>query len=459
MNLLARYACLAVVLYAVAWGLASARSVTTGEPIEFKVADAWGYYAYLPSFVIDGNLDFARQPIQGRPDAQGRPKQNRWPVGLALTIAPSFLLAHAIALPVHAVTGWAWFEPDGYSPVYAVLTLAQLLGFAALAFALGERLLRERFGVRPSAAFAAVLVFAFGTHYLWYAVREPYLSHVADAAWVLVAAWAFHRSDVASRGRAGLTWPWLGVFGFALAMGVACRMTGAVVLLPLLLVMAALLARRRRWRDLAVGLALVPLAGLPLAAQAAVLNEVAPFPPESGVHDTESAESAELPVSPADVGYERREVFLWTRPALVRTLLSSRSGLLFFAPVLIVAFVGVGRELWGGGWRDPLLAGLVASWLALWYLNSAWYAWWFGSSFGQRAMLGLSALGVIGLGLGLETVAAAEPARRRRLLRLIAVSVLWCWLLFGLRLLKVIPHNRFVVPLEKQTNVGFWTRF
>ena len=453
-----RYLILALILYAAAWALGSVRSLTTGNPVEFRMGDAWGYYAYLPSLVIDGNLDFANQPIYGLYEerGEGEEKHNRWPIGLAITVAPGFLLAHALAVPVYGVTGWAWFRPDGYSQIYSALTLAQLLGFAVACFALGERLLRERYGVRRGAAFAAVVVAVFGTHYLWYALREPFLSHVANAAWVLAAAWAFHRVDLASRESSGRAWPWLGVFGFALAMSVACRMTGAAVLLPLPLVLAGLLASRGRWRQMALGLALVPLAALPLAAQAVALRHVAP-PPTTTADDAGVVEH--LVVTPDEAGYAQPERFYWSRPALVRTLLSSRNGLLFFAPVLIVAFVGVGRRLWDGGWRDPLLATLALGWLALWYVNACWYAWWFGSSFGQRAMLGLSVLGVLGLGFGFESVAAAGPARRRRLTRLIAVSVLWCWLLFGLRLLKLVPHDKFVVPLEKQTNFGFWTRF
>ena len=38
----------------------------------------------------------------------------------------------------------------------------------------------------------------------------------------------------------------------------------------------------------------------------------------------------------------------------------------------------------------------------LWYVNSSWYAWWFGESFGARAFLELSVLFVLGLGFAFE---------------------------------------------------------
>ena len=93
-----RYPLLALLLYAAAWGLGGVRAAATGRPVEFKAADAWGYYAYLPAVLIDGNVEFQNQPIYGAdPSAEGQ-TLNRWPIGLALTIAPAFLLAHALAV-------------------------------------------------------------------------------------------------------------------------------------------------------------------------------------------------------------------------------------------------------------------------------------------------------------------------------------------------------------------------
>ena len=392
-----RYPLLALLLYAAAWGLGGVRAAATGRAVEFKSADAWGYYAYLPAVLIDGNLQFQNQPIYGTDPAAEGQKLNRWPIGLALTIAPAFLLAHALAVPVHAATGWAAFAPDGYSYVYTVLTLAQLIAFAVLCLSLGERLLRGRFGVRPRAAWAAVLVGVFGTNYLWYILREPYLSHVANGSWVMLAAYAFHRADAATRDPAARVWPWLGLFGFAAAMSVACRITGAVVLLPMVVLLAATVVRRGRATELLKVLPLAPAAALPIALQLWAMPQVLALVGIGGfIHN---------------LGYDDEEMFYWTRPALLRTLASSRGGLLFFAPVLLVAAVGLAGRLRRGGWRDPLLAGLGLGWLVLWYLNGAWYAWWFGSAFGQRAMLSLSVLGLIGLGLAFESAAAADPRR------------------------------------------------
>src|SRR5262249_37459374 len=100
-------------------------AVSFKPSFDLIVSDGRGYYVYLPSLVIDGDLDFRNQMLEHGP-AAGRPAlergltprglvANRYPVGLALTLAPAFLAAHAAAEAGHAATGWGWLAPDGYS--------------------------------------------------------------------------------------------------------------------------------------------------------------------------------------------------------------------------------------------------------------------------------------------------------------------------------------------------------
>ena len=82
-------------------------------------------------------------------------------------------------------------------------------------------------------------------------------------------------------------------------------------------------------------------------------------------------------------------------------------------------------------------------------MNAAWRYWWFGSSFGQRAMLSLLPLYVIGLALAFRW-AATHRRRFRVTAAVVLVSAAWMWGLFSLRLLKLIPHDDFVIPVEKR---------
>ena len=52
------YALVAVLLWLVALGLVLARAHVKRTNVDFAVGDAVGYYAYLPSLVIDGGLSY-----------------------------------------------------------------------------------------------------------------------------------------------------------------------------------------------------------------------------------------------------------------------------------------------------------------------------------------------------------------------------------------------------------------
>ena len=75
-------------------------------------------------------------------------------------------------------------------------------------------------------------------------------------------------------------------------------------------------------------------------------------------------------------GYNANESFHWLHPALFSTLFSDFHGLFFWSPVLLLSVIGFIWYFTRRGQRfDGLLVSLLISLAALWYLNSAWYAW------------------------------------------------------------------------------------
>src|SRR5690606_22701025 len=75
--------------------------------LNFVVSDGRGYYVYLPSLILDGDLDFSNQ-IKDHwdvdfsegllvPNTATGKIGNKYPIGTALTLAPAFLTCHVIA--------------------------------------------------------------------------------------------------------------------------------------------------------------------------------------------------------------------------------------------------------------------------------------------------------------------------------------------------------------------------
>ena len=102
----------------------------------FIHADGRAYYVYLPSLILDGDLDFRNQMELWRvgfnplsPDHRSPAGLifNKYPIGLALSLLPAFLLGHGLALALHTVTGSPFAAPDGFSAPYQCLCLAAIL--------------------------------------------------------------------------------------------------------------------------------------------------------------------------------------------------------------------------------------------------------------------------------------------------------------------------------------------
>jgi len=121
------YAFITLVFFALAWIAVVVRAVAMDREVNVIISDGRYYYAYLPSLVVDGDLDFSNQ-IREHWETEWNPAllldrterglvRNQYPIGLALTLFPSFLAAHA-ATKASALGGGAPLAPDGYSLLY-----------------------------------------------------------------------------------------------------------------------------------------------------------------------------------------------------------------------------------------------------------------------------------------------------------------------------------------------------
>ena len=350
--------------------------------------DGRAYYVYLPSAVIDHDIDFTNQiqehwrsgfkPLSVRARTETGLVWNKFTIGFALSLLPAFLLAHGLALALHALTGSPLVAPDGFSPLYQCLCLAMILGYAVATMAIADRWLTERFHVDGRAAAAAVAAYWLGTHYAYYCFREPFMAHVVSAFWVAstVAVAIAIRDGLAAgalRGRDLLA------LAFAFAMAMECRLSNAFVF-PVFV--GLLLEARRR-----------ALLGKLLRLSPSALPGLFPFALQLWVFRLMTGKALTDP-------YDTEPFSNWAHPYLVHTLVSSKHGLFFWSPILLLAAWGLAERF--RQQRDPLLVGLTLSFAVLWYVNSSWYAWWFGEAFGARAFLELSVLFVLGLGFAFE---------------------------------------------------------
>jgi hypothetical protein len=423
-NRLRLYAALALAFF----GLALAGTLF-GEEFNFIFADGRAYYVYLPSAVIDHDLDFTNEvrdhmqigfrPLSLRSRTTTGLVKNKYPIGFALALLPAFLLAHGLALSLHALTGSPFVAPDGFSVPYQCLCLAMILAYAVATMAIADRWLTERLGVDGRSAAAAVCAFWIGTHYSYYSFREAFMVHVVSAFWAsaVVAVALAARERLATgevRKRDLLT------LAFALSMAVECRPSNLFVF-PIL-VDLALEARRRG------------LLGRVARSLPAAVPGLFPFALQILVWRIMTGK--DLVDTYPNEGFRN-----WAHPYLLQTLFSSNRGLFFWSPLLLLSAWGILGRLRQGGWSDPLLRGLALSFFVLWYANSSWYAWWFGEAFGARAFLEISVLFVLGLGCAFERTRLAPRRARVGVATFTALAIAFNWALMLAFTLRIVPRQ------------------
>jgi hypothetical protein len=402
-------------------------SVLIKGKINFVVSDGRGYYVYLPSLVIDGDLDFTNQ-IQKYWDVDFSPAllekrtetgliPNKYPIGLALSIAPPFLLAHAASLLAQGVS--ASLTPDGYSLLYQIATLLWVMLAGIASFLLAEIFLIRELCFKPWAALFSVFLFWIGSNYAYYYFREPIMVHVISTFWTtlgIVLAWKLIRD------KTGRTWWRIMTLGLALGLSIICRPTNAAILLPFTL---PLLWRVRH--RLLFGL---PTAILPIVLQMATWKVLY---------------GHWLQYSYGTEGFN------WLEPQFISTLISSKHGLFFWSPLMVLSFLGfvfgplpsTENAAQGEVRREFLARGLVA-FILLWYVNSAWHNWWFGDAFGARAFLEIALFMIFGLALFCEGTLQSPGYARVLAGLIIGLCVAYNYALMALYISHRIPRADFL---------------
>lgn len=341
--------------------------------------DALGYYLYLPAhFIYDDLRTMAFMPkimAEYQPSAgfyqafqvPGAPAGHlvtKYPIGLALLELPFFGIGHWLAKTL----GYA---ADGFSAPYQMSIAYGAIAYATAGLALLRRVLLRYFS--DLLTLLTLVLVALGTNYFQYAVYDGAMAHSTCFTLYALLLWCTIRWHETPRFR------WAAGIGLVLGLLVNTRPSELVaVLLPVLWgigsvadVQAKATLAGRHWQHLVVA-AVVGLA--------AVSPQLLYWKWATGHFFFYSYEE---------------QGFSFLRPHLGKVLFSFRKGWLIYTPLMILALLGL-VALWQRNRRlaVPVIAfALVNIWIV-----SAWDIWWYGGSFGQRAMV--QSYAVLSLPLG-----------------------------------------------------------
>lgn len=359
-------------------------------------SDGIGYYMYVRSIALDGDLDFANEAERLNAakyiDVYRTPAgriSNQYAIGAPILWLPFFLAAHLLALGLRAVG--LPVAADGYGYLYQAAVCVGSIFYGGCALFLMRRTARRLF---PNTALAACVALFLTTNFAYYLIAEPSMAHVCSvfAASLLVCLWVSLRP---------LTTP-----ARCLAVGVAGGLV-ALVRQPdaLLVFMPAL--------DALLAHGTAPERTKRIAVMTA--GFFALFWIQMWVWYI-------LNGSPFLSGYLLKgdQGFIWGSPRLLEVLFSTRHGLFLWHPVLLFALVGLALLCRRDGAMGALL---LMGFAGQSYVIASWSAWWQGDAFGGRMFMASLPIFALGLAAFLERVRSRRGLAEAALGVIVALAV------------------------------------
>jgi len=407
--------------------------------------DGVGYYAYVRSFFMDGDLDFRNEYSHGNrtfldgtfsgmpPPTKTGHVPNQWSVGPAVLWTPFFLIGHSIAFLLNKL-GWN-VAVDGYSKpyLYAISIGTAIYGFIGLLLIFN--IIRNYY--RSSIAFVATVTIWLASSIPVYMYFNPSWSHSHALFAVSLFVWLWWKTR---NERSLLQW---GLLGLAAGLMAMIRLVDivfiAIVLLPFVL---TIWENRKTLTDVQN---IKLISGFIIFIFCTFLAMTPYFIAKKIIYG-----------SFLKSGYGLEFQFL--SPVLLSVLFSSRHGLFSWTPVLLLGTIGM---LWFYR-KDKELAILLAIPFVLkLYIVSCWPVWWGSSSFGNRFFISCTPFFAIGFAALLNQV--SQKISLKWISAVALLLILWNGLFifqFGAGLIprhdpiswRLMISNQFTVVPQKLVN-------
>lgn len=344
--------------------------------------DGLGYYAYLRSMFVDGDLQFANEFLRYNQFGQGVPSPyqrtvtdhvaNRYFIGPALLWVPFFLSAHALTI-LAEYFGFA-LAPDGYSLLYQFFIGSGSIIYGLLGLVFIYKI-SIRFFHRNEALLSTGFI-ALGTNVFYYLITEPTMSHSMSMFAVSMFAFIWVK-DIGNRQKGAVV-----LLGLTAGLMILIRPQNVFFLVLIALEWLGVLKTETgfvsHFRKQIIEVGLFGIALLLMLLPQFVVWKIL-----YGHFLFYSYEGA---------------IFNFADPHLLDSLFSDRHGLIIYTPILLPALAGVFLFLWK---QSKIGAALIIAFILQWYLNAS-CSFSFGNTFGGRNYINCSFIFAIGLAMFLS---------------------------------------------------------
>ncbi len=395
------------------------------KPIRLIKDDVQDYYIYASAIVVykDYNLGQVYQQLPNEVKSNlglfKNEKTNRsYPkmtMGMAALYLPFTAFAHYVLVPLMG------YPADGYSPPYKLALLISALCFFFFGLWQLRKILLKYFSENITAL--TLIVIAFGTNITWYISSEATMSHVYSFALVtffyrMLERW-FEKPGI------GLT----ALNGFVFGLIVLVRPSN-IMFVVLFFVGGNFVERIKFFLNNYWKLMLMILAFLIV------------WTPQLLFWKWVSGDWFLYSYG--------KEGFFWNNPQIFSSLFSYRKGWLVYTPLMVLLFVGL-PVLWikyrGLFWQVITVLVLAT------YINSSWWCWWFGGSFGNRPFI--DAYGIYAIAIA--AVFHFVDSYKKWLLSAAGVVVIASFVC--LNLFQTWQYRMGMIHYVSETRESYWINF
>lgn len=390
--------------------------------------DILSYYAYLPATYIhhdiyfnfidqDQNLYLTRYWVS---DTEINNKVLLTSMGMSFLYLPFFEAAHIIA-PIFN------YPPDGFSLPYKIALIISSLFYFIIGLYFLRRLLLKYFSDWVTAI--VITMVALGTNLLNYVTGEAPMTHAYNFALITIYIY------IVGHWYEKLSWRYTILLGLLSGLIALIRPSNILVLLLLLFwniqsykdFIERISFFIQKWKHVLVMAGLFVVVWIPQFIYWKVMT---------GVFFYYSYGS-------------NGGSFFFDHPQIINQLFSYRKGWLIYTPVMVLSIVGI-----------PILYKRIKSvalpvtiyFVAMIYLLSSWWSWWFGGGYGIRSYIDMYGV------LAIPMAATVDWAYRKNFI-VKAVTILVVISFIGLNGFQNWQYDKGIIHFDGMTKQAYWNVF
>jgi hypothetical protein len=345
----------------------------------------------------------------------------KYTMGNAVMMAPFYLTAHAITRNSNS------FPADGYSEPYQFAVSLSTLFWATCGLSVLALLLLRWF--TPVVTGITILLIGLGTNYFYYASLESGMTHIpAFFCFALALLAMFKWLEQKS-------WLYAGIFGLTTGLVALIRLPDLVFgIIPALLFVKAFFeahGKDKKTLFLQAAMVVVVIATV-FAPQMVYWKYVA---------------GTWFHYSYLD------ERFYFNDPHVMDGLFSYRKGWLLYTPVMLFALAGIAVAVVKDRW---LGIGILLYTAVNIYVVFSWQTWWYGGSFGARALIQSYAILAIPLAYVITALIPAFGSGKRGSKTLASAVVVLLVFFTALNLFQTYQYKVGTLHYDSMSKKAYW---